>query len=230
MTLANNTVLVTPGSGATLATQSPGSGTTEYHVMIPASASGHLTETEPTYTLQLPPLDSAANRYHFEFFNGSGSTFTIEVREVYPMTSSDTATTNNLSMRFDLFRTTAFSSGGTAHTNESSSTFSANFSRFDTTDRSLPSGISCKTVLTSITTGAWLGPRYATTAISATARWEATLANRVNWANLEAVDDAGIEFLSSKRLILRPGEGIAARQGTVASTMSFLWFLQFVMI
>lgn len=230
MTLANNTVLVTPGSGATLATSSPGSGTTEYHVVIPATAAGHVAETEATYTVQTALVDSAANRYHWELFNGSGSTFTLLVRQVNPMISSDTATTNNLSMRFDLFRTTAFSSGGTNHTNESSATAAANVARLDTQDRSLPSGITVKTVLTSITTGAWLGFRYLPTAVSATARWEATILDRLGWGQPEATDDPGTEFLSSKKLVLRPGQGLAVRQGTVASTMSYCWFLQFTTV
>lgn len=228
--LANDTILVTPGSGATLATQSPGAGTTEYHVVIPASAAGHLAETEFTYSVQSPLVDSVANRYHFELFNGSGSTFTLLLRQLYPMASSDTATTNNLSMRFDFFRTTAFSSGGTNHTNESSATAAGNVARWDTQDTSLPSGISFKTVLTSITTGAWLGRRHVPTAVPATTRWDTILGNWMNWASFEAVDDPGTEFLSSKRLILYPGQGIACRQGTVASTMSYCWFLQFTAV
>jgi len=227
VTLANNTVLTTPGSGATFATNSPGSGTTEYHVAIPATAEGHLAETLPTYSVQLPLIESGANRYHFELFNGSGSTFTMRVRELHGLMSSDTASATALSMRFDFYRTTAFSSGGTNFTNESSATAAANVSRFDTNDVSLPSGITCKTVLTSITTGAWLFARYIPTALSAAARWETTLADRANWAALESPNDPGAEFLSSKRLTCYPGQGIACRQGTVASSRSLSWFLQF---
>lgn len=228
--LVNNVVLTTPGSGATLATNSPGSGTTEYHVAIPATAAGHLAETEPTYSVQLPLVDSVANRYHFELFNGSGSTFTLLLRELRGLSSTDTVSPNNLSMRFDFFRTTAFSSGGTNHTNESSATAAANIARYDTQDSSLPSGITCKTVLTSITTGAWLFTKYIPAEATAAARWDATMADRMNRAVFEAMDEPGIEFMGSKRLILYPGQGVACRQGTVASAWSFSWFLQFTAV
>src|SRR6185503_12455721 len=171
MALGNNSVLVTPGSGATFATNSPGSGTTEYHVAIPATAAGHLAETEFTYGLHLPLIDSAANRYHFELFNGSGSTFTLLLRELQARSSTDTISPNYLSMRFDFFRTTAFSSGGTNHTNESSATAAVNFARYDTNDTSLPSGITCKTVLTSIPPGPWLFHEHVPAEATATARW-----------------------------------------------------------
>jgi hypothetical protein len=199
-------------------------------VAIPASAAGHLAETEPTYSIQLPLIDSVANRYHWELFNGSGSTFTLLVRHIQGMSSTDTASPNNLSMRFDFFRTTGFSSGGTNFTNESSATAAANVARFDTNDRSLPSGITLKTVLTSIVTGAFLFHRYIPAEATASARWDATLCDHLNWANYEATDDPGVEFLSSKKVILRPNEGIATRQGTVASTWSFSWFLQFTAV
>lgn len=230
MTLANNSALVTPGSGMTFATHSPGSGTTEYHVCIPATAAGHLAESEPTYMVQLPLIDSVANRYHWELFNGSGSTYTLLLRELRGLSSTDTVSPNNLAMRFDFFRTTAFSSGGTIHTVDSSSTLSANFSRSDTNDPSLPSGVSVKTVLTSITTGAWMGMRFVPAEATAAARWDATLGDRMNWASFEATDDPGVEFLSSKRAVLYPGQGLACRQGTIASAWSFSWNLQFTAV
>jgi hypothetical protein len=227
MTLTNNSVLVTPGSGATLATNSPGSGTTEYHVAIPATAAGHLAESVPTYTVQLPQIDGAANRYHWELFNGATSGLTLTVRYVAGASSSDTITTNNLANRFDLFRTTALSSGGTAFTTESSSTASANFCRWDTNDSALPSTVTLKTVVTSITTGAWLCPRFVTAALGVASRWDVTMADRLNWLAGEATDDPGVEWLSSKPFVLRPGQGLAIRQGTVVSARSFVWLLEF---
>ncbi len=230
MALASDSIFVTPGSGATLATNSPGSGSTEYHVAIPATAVGNLVETEPTYTLQLPLLQSAANTYQWELFNGATSGLTLLMRAIYGMQSSDTRGTGPLlAMRFDYFRSTALSSGGTAFTTESSSTASANFSRWDTNDAALPSTVTCKTIPTSITTGAWLFSQYIWAGVNITG--DVTTADRFNNMLMgETPDDVGAEFRSSKPLILYPGQGIACRQGTVTSSGSFTWTLQFTAV
>ena len=230
MSLANDTILITPGSGATLAAYSPASGTTRLQVYIPANWTGHLVETEPTYGVMLPTVDSVANRYHWELFNASSSNLTLLVRSIRGMPSSDTATSNNLSMRFDLFRTTAVSSGGTAANTESSSTLAPNFSEWDTTQTALPAGVTCKTVLTSITTGAWLGHLFRPTAVPATARWDTVMLGVVNRNLGDDVNEAGAEYRAAKRIILHSNEGIACRQGTVASTMSYQWLLQFTAV
>ena len=213
MTLANDSIKVTPGSGATVATYSPGSGSTEYQIVTIADATGHLVESKPTYLLSIPGLDNAANRYHWEVFNGSSS-MTVVVRAIFPVPRTDTAATGTLSSRYDFFRTTALSSGGTAHNFESSSTLSANFARVDTTDPTLVgSGLSCKTVLTSITTGSWLWTSYVFP--------EET--------NPSAVLIQGINLIPQrtwgKEFVLRPSEGIAIRQGTVASVNQTGWLL-----
>ena len=215
MTLANDTIKVTPGSGATVATHAPGSGTTEYQVVTMADSTGHLVETKPTYLCSIPGIDNTANRYHWELFNGT-STVTMVVRAIYPVPRTDTAAVGVLGARYDFYRTTAWSSGGSAHTFESSSSLSANFARLDTQDATLVgSGVSCKTVLTSITTGAWLFTSYVFN--------EET--------NPAAILIQGMNLIPQrtwgKELVLRPSEGLAMRQGTVASVNQTGWLLAF---
>src|SRR6185503_578302 len=211
MALANDTIKITPGSGATVATHSPGSGTTEYQVVTMADATGHLVETKATYLCPIPPLTNTANRYHWELFNGSSAT-TITVRGVWPIPQSDVAVTGAVSARYDFFRTTAQASGGTAHTFESLLTTTASFARVDTNDPSLVgSGISCSTVLTSITTGAWLFTAY-------------VFPEETNPAALLM---QGINLIPQrtwgKELVLRPTQGLAIRQGTIASVGATGW-------
>jgi hypothetical protein len=216
MSLANDSVKITPGSGATIATHSPGSGSTEYQVITMADSTGHLVETKPTYLLSIPGIDNtSANRFHWELFNGSSAT-TITVRAVYPVPRTDTAATGTVSTRFDFYRTTAWGSGGTAHNFESSSTLSANFSRLDTNDSSIVgSGISCLTVLASITTGAWLFTSY-------------VFPEETNPA---AILIQGINLIPQrtwgKELVLRPSQGLAVKQGTVASVNQTGWLIAF---
>src|SRR6266699_2571520 len=216
MTLANDSIRVTPGSGATVATHAPGSGSTEYQVITMADSTGHLVETKATYLCPIPALDNnVANRFHWELFNGSSAT-TITVRGVFAIPASDVAVAGALSSRYDFYRTTAWGSGGSAHNFESSSTLSANFARLDTNDPSLVgSGISCLTVLTSITTGAWLFSSYVFP--------EET--------NPSAILIQGINLIPQrtwgKELVLRPAQGLAIKQGTVASVGKTGWLLTF---
>jgi len=210
----NDTIRVTPGSGATVATWVPGgSGTTELQVVVLADATGHLYETKPTHFLSVPKITASANRYHWELFNNSASTVTVAVHEIKAMVHTDVAVTGAVGVRFDFFRTTALSSGGTAGTYESSSTLAANFARLDTNDSLISSGVSAKTVLTSITTGAYLFTTL-------------TFTEETNAAsNLHQ----GYNLLSdrpyTKPLTLRPGQGVAVRQGTVASVGEISWRL-----
>ena len=213
MTLANDSIKVTPGSGATVGTYAPGSGSTEYQVVTLADSTGHLVESKPTYLLSIPGLDNAANRYHWELFNCSSS-MTVVVRGVWAVPRTDTAAVGTLGARYDFYRTTALSSGGSAHNFESSSSLSANFARVDTTDPTLvSSGLSCKTVLTSITTGSWLWTSYI---FNEETNPATTLIQGVNLIP---------QRTWGKELVLRPSEGLAMRQGTVASVNQTGWLL-----
>lgn len=214
MSLANDSVKVTPGSGATVATFSPGgSNTTEYQVMIPADATGHLAETKPTYGLYIPNVTNAANLYHWELFNGAASGLTVTVFGIWPRPATDVAVTGLVSARYDFFKTTALSSGGSACNYESASTLSCNFWRFDSGDVAMTSQITAKTVLTSITTSFHMGHLYVVP--------EETNAASV-LAQANNVVPGGTY---SKKIVLRQGEGIAVRQGTVASVGATGWFL-----
>jgi len=215
MSLANDSIKVTPGSGATVATHSPGSGSTEYQVVTMADATGHLVETKPTYLCAIPGIDNTANRFHWELFNGSSAT-TVTVRAVYPIPRTDTAATGVVSARYDFYRTTAQASGGTAHNFESSSTLAPNISRVDTNDPTLVgSGISCSTVLTSITTDSWLWTTY-------------VFPEETNPA---AILIQGINMIPQrtwgKEFVLRPTQGLAIKQGTVASVNQTAWLIAF---
>jgi len=214
MTIANDSIKVTPGSGATVATFSPGgSNTTEYQVFIPADATGHVAETKPTYGLVIPTLNNVANQYHWELFNGAASGLTLTIFGMWARPSTDVAVVGAVSARYDFFKTSALASGGSACNYESTSTLSANFWRFDSTDATMTSQVTCKTVLTSITTSFHMFHYYV--------HPEETNASSV-LIQANNVIPAGV---FSKKLVLRQGEGIAVRQGTVASVGSTGWFL-----
>lgn len=215
MTIVNDSVKVTPGSGSTVATYSPGgSNTTEYQVVIPADATGHMAETKPTYGLYIPNvLNTTGNVYHWELFNGALSGLTVTVFGIWPRPATDVAVSGLVSTRYDFFKTTTLSSGGSACNYESQSTLSCNFWRFDSGDAAMSSQVTAKTVLTSITTSFHMFHYY---------------------VHPEELNAASVLIQASnfvpggaytKKITLRQGEGIAVRQGTIASVAATGWFL-----
>jgi len=225
MALVNDGLRVTPGSGATVAFQSPGgSNTTAYQVTIIANATGQPVETMPTYGLNIPQSPLAGEKYHWELFNHPSSGKTLTIRGLWA--SPELSVTNNATSpeRYEVFRTTAVSSGGTASASfESSTTQRANFWRLDTNDPSLSSHISAKTTLTSITTGSFLWPIYVSSvATSSTPQLVMNVMNQliqgVNWVPQR-------EF--GRELGISPGTGIALRQRNVVGLGSIGWLLEF---
>lgn len=206
MTRANDSILVTPGSGATLANMSPdGSGTTRYHVGMRASGTNpDVPGSGARYGVHTPRLGYLQNSYLWELFNGATSGVTLWVDTIWGTSSSDVAFAADRNGRFFLFQTTALSSGGTACTYESASTLSANFWRWDSADAAMPSTVTMKTKLTSITTGFLLGEMYL--ALNET-RPEDELDQSMEMGYGQA------ESQFPRLVKLTPGQGLACRQG-----------------
>lgn len=225
MALANDAITITPGSGQTVATHAPGgSNTTEYQVTMLANATGHIVDSMPTYGLNIPQLLLGANKYHWELFNHPSSGKTLTCRGVWPIAELSQANAATVIPRFELYRTTVVSSGGTASAAfESASSILANFFRLNPGDASLSSHISCRTQVTSITTGTFLWPAYIST--FATGSIASVVAMHIN----QLV--AGINFIPQREfgeeLVIPAGQGIAVRQGTVASAGSLGWLVEF---
>jgi len=83
MTAANDSILVTPGSGATVATHTVGS--KEHQVVVLATDSGNLYSTAPTYVYSTGnQANAAASRTtHLDLFNATGSGVIVEVWGIY---------------------------------------------------------------------------------------------------------------------------------------------------
>lgn len=152
MTQANDSVLVTPGSGATVATHSPGDGK-EYQVVMLADESGHLQQTLPTYSFFIKAQAGAANKVHFDLFNATGSGKILELRGLWISPAiSGTAVTGTISPDFDLYRTSAAGTGGTTMPYKGA-TF-PNLSPLDTTNAALPAQITMRAAPTAGATSA----------------------------------------------------------------------------
>jgi hypothetical protein len=229
MAVANKGIQVTPGSGATVATHGVTgvSDVTQYQVNMLVNPNGHLLGTRPRYGLSIPSLDNnVAHNYLWEFFNAPSSGLTVEVQAIYcvpDMRINRTPTT--LAQQTDFFRTTAVSSGGSFGTFEASnSTMTAAFFRYDTADPSLSSHISCKTEMTSITTGARLWTWYSHYSTAGTLSGAAGAGALLQSQN---IIPAGYS-IEGKGFTLRPGTGLACRSGPIASGGSMGWYVDFL--
>lgn len=228
MALANDAILATPGSGASLAFHRPGgSNTTEYQVVMPGSASGFIGETQPTYGLSIPQLGCAVNLYHWEVFNHPSSGKTMTLRGLWPVPGLDVATVPFGPERYAFYRTTAAGSGGTASAAvESTTTILANFFRLNPGDASLSSHISARTKLTSITTGAFLFQAYISSVCSMGAESfrEATLWNQLV---------QGINFIPQREfgqeITIPAGQGVAMREGSQVGVGTLGWLMEFTL-
>jgi hypothetical protein len=228
MALANDAVLVTPGSGATIATHSPGgSSTTEYQVTIIANSTGNIIDSMPTYGLNVPQLLNAANKYHWELFNHPSSGKTLTIRGLWPIAEQSQTIGGSTPARYEFFRTTAVSSGGTASAVfESSSTILANFFRLNPGDTSLSSHISCRTQVTSITTGTFLFPMYANSFATNLFNSNGGFIS-MNVLLLQQSINMIPQREFGQELVVPAGQGVACRQGTVASAGSMGWLIEF---
>jgi len=112
--LANDSILVTPGSGATVATHLVSG--KEYPVHIEARHSGHLIGSEPLYCYNIPSQVhvNTANTVHWDLFNAHAS---LIVR-VVSIIQIPNVTTGVTGIVFDwlLERSSAVGTGGTVIT------------------------------------------------------------------------------------------------------------------
>lgn len=116
MSTANDSILVTPGSGATVATHVPPGLSAEHQVMVQADASGHILGSKPLFSVNIPSQVhvAVANTVHWDLFNADAAMI-IRVLSIRQIPNITTAVTGVV---FDwlLERTTSVGTGGTTLT------------------------------------------------------------------------------------------------------------------
>lgn len=219
MTQANDSILVTPGSGATVATHNPGDGK-EYQVVMVAGDGGHIHGTKPSYLLNIPPQAAAANKIFLDLFNAAGSGKVIEINGIWAVVKTDVAVTGTLGVELQTSRTSAVGTGGTAATYNGTSFAAPSIAPKDTNNPSLPAQITARAVPTGgATIAACWWQKYVFTE-------ETNVSSQVaQFFNL--VPAQTTEFQS---LTLREGQGLRVNQGTVASVGSIGFLIDFSVI
>lgn len=205
MSQANDSITVTPGAGATVATHTVLG--KEYQVVMVADESGHIQQSLPTYFWWLPTTAAGANKLYADIFNGAGSGRIIDIRGIWAIPKSDTAVTATLGIEVGLYRTSAVGTGGTAHTYNGGAAATAHvITPADTANAALPAQVTARAAPTG---GATIAALYwaqhvwteetnaAATAISA-------------YTNLLPIG------VMTQRIVLREGQGLLIKQGAVA--------------
>lgn len=207
MTLANDSILVTPGTGATVATHLVSS--KEHQVMVLAGDTGHIVGTLPTYFFITPPAAAGADKLYVDLFNATGSGVIIDVRGLWIIPKTDVTVTGAVAVRIDLYRTSAVGTGGTTMAYKSATRDNAAGTIFpsDTTNANLPAQVTARVNPTGgATISEWNFPTYALGEESATSQ-----AYMTQYQNLMPVLFFGQKF------VLNANQGLLVKQGSVAS-------------
>lgn len=146
MSQANDSITVTPGTGATVATHNPGDGK-EYQVVMVAGDKGHIHGSKPSYLLWIPQQAAAASKIFFDLFNAVGSGKVIEVNGLWAIPKADVAVTGAVAIEVSVARTNAVGTGGTAIA-KSTSAATAGIAKKDPANAALPAQITARLVPT----------------------------------------------------------------------------------
>lgn len=214
MTLPANSIAVTPGSGATVATQTIGG--KDYQVMIVADDSGHLAQSVPSYTFYIKNQAGGGPKVHFDIFNTTTGLLELRGLWISPHLSG-TAVTGAVSPDFDLFRTSAVGTGGT--------TIGANGASFptiasmDSTNTALPAGVTVRAAPTG-------GATSAVALCSSYVTQEETNAGAQmgQWFNVLPVTMVG------QRYAARQNQGFKLTQATLGVTQGFSFYVMFTYV
>ena len=209
MALAGDSILVTPGSGATVATETVNS--KEHQVVMLAEPTGHLVGSKPVYVIDIPEQVhvAAANTVHWDLFNAAASPV-VRVLSIKQRPSIVTAVTG-VAFSWLLERTTAVGTGGTTLTpwlpDTSQTALDANI-----TSRSKPTG----------------GATQSTDLRTYTQHSEETNAGSIMVASLDGIElvpmwlqDSGVG------IVLRQNQGLRCVQVTNSVAGNTAWVIAF---
>lgn len=132
MALSNDSITVTPGTGATVATHLAGG--KEHQVVILADVSGHILNSKDTYIVYTGNTIhvAAARTTLFDIFNASGSGKVMRITGVYIIPAL--AAVAGVGQTYEVIRTSAVGTGGTGLT----------INKFDSQSPNVPSQITAR--------------------------------------------------------------------------------------
>lgn len=196
MSLAGDSILVTPGTGATVATETVAG--KEHQVVMLAHASGHIKGTIPTYYYWSTYDAGAQNEILIDIFNAAGSGVVLKIRKMYIHHNQSVVV--GVPFLYDVIRTTTVGTGGTLITG----------AKVDSANAAIPAQVTCRHAAAG---GAASGSTLFGLAVDTEETRSGTaMAPMINW--MPEGDDV-------QELVLREGEGVKVIQ-TTASTVGVM--------
>ncbi len=164
-------------------------------------------DNKPKYALLSGDIAVGSNKLYLDLFNAAGSGHMILIQGVYIRPTSDVAATGLVSARHNILRTSTIGTSGTSVGYASTSETAATIAPFDRQQPGLPSGITARIAPTA---GATISARLATsTSFPEETNAAVTITQHNN------------VLKGSEAIVIRPGEGLLVKQGSVASVGSF---------
>lgn len=208
--LANDSIIVTPGVGASVATHLIAG--KEHQAYIQVDPQGHILGSLPHYTIVRTPQANVAavSNDHLDLFNGSASDV-IRVRSIRHIPGF-VAPAVGVALAWTLYQTTAVGTGGTALTPWLA----------DTSQAALDAGITCRSKPTG-------GATRSIVLIKYQCHYEETLESVIRAGmngGIELVPPALIQR-DGPGIVLRPGEGISCVQETSSDQGTTGWLVTF---
>lgn len=211
MTQANDSVAVTPGSGATIATHLANS--KEYQVIVQADDSGHILGTKPTFLYNIASTVhiNTANTVMWDLFNADAALI-VRVTSIRQLPNVTTAVTGVV---FDwlLERTTAIGTGGTAQTAWLP----------DLNQAALDADITCRLKPTG-------GATQSTDLFNYSISSEETVSSTIDLATkggLELVPQSLLPINGGGGIVLRQNQGLRCVQITASAAGNTGWLITF---
>lgn len=211
MSQANDSILVTPGSGATVATHLANG--KEHQVVMVADETGHILGSRDIYVALIPSQVhvAAANTVHWDLFNAHASKL-VRILSILQIPNITTAVTGVV---FDwlLERTTAVGTGGTTITPWLP----------DTAQTALDAAVTCRSKPTG---GATAGTDLRSYSLSSEETNAATI-QIASMGGLELVPPQLVLPTGRHGILLRQNEGIRCVQVTNSAAGNTGWLITF---
>ena len=189
MTLAGDSILVTPGSGATVATHTVAG--KEHQVVMIAGPTGHLHDTLPTYYYYTGLAAGAASQRLIDIFNATGSGVVVTVKKLFMQCNQ--AAITGVGLQYDVIRTSAVGTAGTTITGRAA----------DTTNPAIPATVTARRGATGGATEAHI--LFPLGVDPEETRPSAGLMGMINWMP---------EGPNIQEFVMREGEGLLVKQIT----------------
>jgi hypothetical protein len=230
-TVANDSIIVSPdGSGVTAAMHTPTGLSKTFQTTMDADAEGHVLGTIPTYMLyQEPRVTTAAATDLWDFHVGASATHTVRIMGLWMIGLHTAATAFTLPWRFDILRTSAVGTGGTAFSADAAAPAAGivSINRTDTNDPALATLDANITARSVPTAGATAETLLFPTAILPEETSPGALSQQFA-AYLNLIPITGMREFPR----LRAGKGIKVRQitATASTGFGFGWLMMFAVI